>query len=116
MGAYDYDGAHAGLVAYPLRQDAVVCEKCHGDETTAYVNQFIAMGVPKPTPLVLADYEPAGTVAESGWINELTKPQPVEPWRQAGLAGVVICMFGLSIFAVRCCIEDRASKKPGSSQ
>jgi hypothetical protein len=116
VGASDYDSAHTGLTAYPLRENSAVCQGCHGPSTTTYVNKFGAMGVLDPAPLALPAYEPAEVSAESGRFGTLLEPQPREPWRQVGLAAVLVCLAGFSLFAVRCCIEDRASGRVGSRE
>jgi hypothetical protein len=110
VGAYDYESAHEGLIAHPLRESSAVCQQCHGMDTVSYVNKFIAMGVIQPTPIALPPYEPRQAAAEIGMTGALIEAQPVEPWRQIGLVVVVISLVGLSFFAVRCCIEDRAAR------
>lgn len=110
-GAYDYDEAHRGLVAHPLREDSAVCQQCHGSATTGYVNKFIAMGVIQPTPIVLPPYEPRQAAADIELTGTLMEAQPAAAWRQIGLVVVVISLVGLSFFGVRCCIEDRAARQ-----
>lgn len=110
VGEVDVDAAHEGLIANPLRDNAVVCQNCHPLDYTEHVMKFAALGGINPTPLPEPTYIPLYE-AYSKALSAPVAQGPISPWRWAGLALASLGLMGAIIFGIHCCQQDRKSKE-----
>lgn len=110
------ESAHAGLIANPLGNDAVVCQNCHPDDYLARTQIYASMAGISPTPRPYATYTPSALISQSGASTgrvRMLRALPAGAWQAAGFSSLGIAFLLLFLFACRCWKADRyANIKP----
>lgn len=100
-GALDEDSAHQGLIASPVKDNPRACQSCHPQDYAMRVEKFASLGGIRPEAKTMPAYIPVRADPDMSPIQQLVDPQPIQPWHQAGLGVVGVCLAGLAVIFVR---------------
>ncbi|MBN1538282.1 MAG: hypothetical protein JW908_16205 [Anaerolineales bacterium] len=105
VGTMDEDAAHAGMVVRPEQDDAKICQSCHVDDCQEKLLMFASHANLDTT--VIAETPCTTTV---GMLSEIeldtVKPEPLASWKILALSIILVCLFALISFGVKCYRED----------